>query len=310
MKGGAIYKNLLPDEIAPTTLRRRALLGAGWPPACCWPAATFRCATACSTNAWPNCRPSCATVRWCAQLGRASTRPRSWTRIAMSSATATRAAACGSTRAEQMWNPRGYVHRKIYINASCIDERPGKIDKSFVAAAAGAMPRHGQPASSVLLSPSTGRVTRPARRCARCRPTTCRDEYLAGAGGGASGAFRMGGIDPPLRPACAGPARRRRGARRARHQVAAVGAEHRPGQPALRPLLRQAGGAEPAADHACRRRAAVVGFGEHLGNPLRLRRPLDAGVRVVVAHCASLGDGEHRATALGREEPTSNYSAR
>ncbi len=37
---------------------------------------------------------------------------------------------------------------------------------------------------------------------------------------------------------------------------------------------------------------AVVGFGEHLGNPLRLRRPLDAGVRVVVAHCASLGHGE------------------
>jgi uncharacterized protein len=36
---------------------------------------------------------------------------------------------------------------------------------------------------------------------------------------------------------------------------------------------------------------AVVGFSEDLGNPLRLRRALDAGVRVVVAHCASLGDG-------------------
>ena len=37
---------------------------------------------------------------------------------------------------------------------------------------------------------------------------------------------------------------------------------------------------------------AVVGFGEHLGNPLRLRRPLSAGVRVIVAHCASLGHAE------------------
>jgi len=36
---------------------------------------------------------------------------------------------------------------------------------------------------------------------------------------------------------------------------------------------------------------AVRGFGEALGNPLRLRRPLDAGVRVLVAHCASLGHG-------------------
>jgi mannonate dehydratase len=36
---------------------------------------------------------------------------------------------------------------------------------------------------------------------------------------------------------------------------------------------------------------AVLGRGEHdFGNPLRLRRALDAGVRVVVAHCASIGE--------------------
>jgi uncharacterized protein len=47
----------------------------------------------------------------------------------------------------------------------------------------------------------------------------------------------------------------------------------------------------PLIAHAGDERA-VHGFGEHLGNPLRLRRPLDAGVRVVIAHCASLGSGE------------------
>jgi len=47
----------------------------------------------------------------------------------------------------------------------------------------------------------------------------------------------------------------------------------------------------PLIAHAGDERA-VNGFGEHLGNPLRLRRPLDAGVRVVVAHCASLGRGQ------------------
>ena len=46
----------------------------------------------------------------------------------------------------------------------------------------------------------------------------------------------------------------------------------------------------PLITHAGDERA-VHGFGEHLGNPLRLRRPLDAGVKVVVAHCASLGEG-------------------
>jgi hypothetical protein len=30
---------------------------------------------------------------------------------------------------------------------------------------------------------------------------------------------------------------------------------------------------------------------EDFGNPLRLRRPLEQGVRVLVAHCASLGSG-------------------
>jgi mannonate dehydratase len=46
----------------------------------------------------------------------------------------------------------------------------------------------------------------------------------------------------------------------------------------------------PLISHAGDERA-VGSFGEDLGNPLRLRRPLDAGVRVVVAHCASLGAG-------------------
>ncbi len=37
---------------------------------------------------------------------------------------------------------------------------------------------------------------------------------------------------------------------------------------------------------------AVHSAREELDNPLRLRRPLDAGVRVIVAHCASLGEGK------------------
>jgi len=43
--------------------------------------------------------------------------------------------------------------------------------------------------------------------------------------------------------------------------------------------------------HAGEEKALAAGA-EELGNPLRLRRALDHGVRVVVAHCASLGKGE------------------
>ena len=44
----------------------------------------------------------------------------------------------------------------------------------------------------------------------------------------------------------------------------------------------------PIISHAGLERA-VLGGNQEFGNPLRLRRALDAGVRVVVAHCASLG---------------------
>jgi uncharacterized protein len=50
---------------------------------------------------------------------------------------------------------------------------------------------------------------------------------------------------------------------------------------------------------------AVRGHDETLGNPLRLRRPLDAGVRVIVAHCASLGMG--RDLDRGGADTLSNF---
>jgi predicted TIM-barrel fold metal-dependent hydrolase len=56
----------------------------------------------------------------------------------------------------------------------------------------------------------------------------------------------------------------------------------------------------PLVSHAGLERA-VLGGNQAFGNPLRLRRPLDAGVRVVVAHCASMG--EDRDTDKGENGP-------
>ena len=39
-------------------------------------------------------------------------------------------------------------------------------------------------------------------------------------------------------------------------------------------------------------RAVHVGDRQSLGNPLRLRRALDHGVRVIIAHCATMGDDQ------------------
>jgi len=46
----------------------------------------------------------------------------------------------------------------------------------------------------------------------------------------------------------------------------------------------------PIITHAGEERAVIGTDTQEYGNPLRLRRALDAGVRVVVAHCASLGE--------------------
>jgi len=46
----------------------------------------------------------------------------------------------------------------------------------------------------------------------------------------------------------------------------------------------------PLISHAGLERAVLGSDTQDFGNPLRLRRALDAGVRVVVAHCASMGE--------------------
>jgi mannonate dehydratase len=47
----------------------------------------------------------------------------------------------------------------------------------------------------------------------------------------------------------------------------------------------------PLLTHGGHELAAQGGGHQNFGNPLRLRRALDHGVRVIVAHCASLGEG-------------------
>jgi mannonate dehydratase len=47
----------------------------------------------------------------------------------------------------------------------------------------------------------------------------------------------------------------------------------------------------PLLSHAGTELAVQGGNIEDFGNPLRLRRPLDQGVKVLTAHCASLGKG-------------------
>ena len=116
------------------------------------------------------------------------------------------------------------------------------------------------------------------------------DDYVAGLAAAHPGTLCVGRVDPPLRPARARPAgcRRGQGARAIKWLPSAQNID--PASPRCDAFYAKLAALNlPLITHAGDERA-VHGFGEHLGNPLRLRRPLDAGVRVVVAHCASLGD--------------------
>ncbi len=190
---------------------------------------------------------------------------------------------------EQLWRPRGYVQREFYINASCIDETPGKIDNSFVQrllAQCRAMPRgfhvllfgfdwaHDD-AGVPLRERSTFHVP---------------DDYVAGLAAAHPAHFVWAASIHPYDPRALDrlDAAVAKGVRAIKWLPSAQNID--PSSPRCDAFYAKLAALKlPLITHAGDERA-VHGFGEHLGNPLRLRRPLEAGVRVVVAHCASLGD--------------------
>jgi predicted TIM-barrel fold metal-dependent hydrolase len=192
-------------------------------------------------------------------------------------------------RMEDIWQPRGYVQKLFYLNASCTDE--SAADKSFVERLL-AQCRAMAPGFQLLLfgfdwarddagAPMQDRST-----------FHVPDDYVARLTARHPAHFRWAASIHPYDPRALDrlDAAAASGARAIKWLPSAQNIDPADARcdrfyaklAALRmPLITHAGDEQ-----------AVHGFGEHLGNPLRLRRPLDAGVRVVVAHCASLGSAE------------------
>ncbi|MBI1905464.1 MAG: amidohydrolase family protein [Rhodocyclales bacterium] len=196
-------------------------------------------------------------------------------------------------------HPLEYLQRLFYLNAGCAHDAPGQVDQSYVARLENLM--DGMPAGCKLLlfafdhAHDGNGVVRPeasafhvpnayARQVARARPDifewVCsihpyRDDAVAALEAAvASGARAVKWLPPAMGIDPAAPQCDRFYAALARLDV---------------PLISHAGEEQ-----------AVHGIGRpEWGNPLRLRRALEAGVRVVMAHCASIGEdvdldrGEH-----------------
>ena len=191
---------------------------------------------------------------------------------------------------ERIWSPLQYVQRLFYMNAGCAHDSPGRIDASVVDRLLNqceAMPA-GFRAMLFAFDWARDDAGNPVQE----RSTFfVPDAYAADLAQRHRDHFVWAASVHPYAP----DARDRLDAAKAR---GARAVKWLPSAQNIDPASKRCDRFYdklvelklPLISHAGDERA-VQGHGEHLGNPLLLRHPLDAGVQVVVAHCASLGMG-------------------
>ena len=185
--------------------------------------------------------------------------------------------------------PVQYAQRLFYMNAGCAHDAPGQMDASYAARLRNLV--EDMPAGFKVLLFAFERYHDAAGRpqnehLAFHVPNAYARQLAASYPAG----FEWVASIHPYRPdavaalseAVAG------GARAVKWLPAAMGMD--PQSPRCDAFFRVLADARlPLIVHCGEERAVKGSDSQHLGNPLRLRRALDAGVRVVVAHCASLG---------------------
>ena len=191
---------------------------------------------------------------------------------------------------DRLWNPLQYVQKLFYMNAGCVHDAPGRIDASFVARLENLM--EGFPTGAKILlfafdwaHDEQGRPLRKASafyvpnayaaRVAQAHPA--RMEWAA-----SIHPYRGDALDA-LEQAVA------LGARAVKWLPAAMGID--PAAPRCDAFFKALARHDlPLISHAGHELAVAGTARQDYGNPLKLKRALDHGVRVVAAHCASHGD--------------------
>jgi predicted TIM-barrel fold metal-dependent hydrolase len=191
---------------------------------------------------------------------------------------------------DSLWNPFQYIQKLFYLNAGCVHNAPGRVDASFVARLENLMDGFPPGAKILLLAfdwahDEQGRPQREhsafhlpnayAARVAAAHP-----ERMAWAA--SIHPYRSDAIDA-LDAAVAA------GARAVKWLPAAMGID--PAASRCDGFYRALARHDlPLITHAGHELAVAGKARQDYGNPLKLRRPMEQGVRVVVAHCASHGE--------------------
>ncbi len=200
----------------------------------------------------------------------------------------------------EWWGLFGAVQRKLFLNAACCGHSP--VDTAYVArllALAEAMP----PGHKMLLLALDGSYGVDGRRDAEHTHVWTGNEYCAAVARANPSRFEWAASVHPYRPdAVAAIEQAKAGGARALKWIPSAQSID-PALPRCDEVYRTLTRLDlPLIVHAGEERAAPGD--DELGNPLRLRRALEHGVRVVVAHCASMG--ESRDLDVGEHGPSTD----
>ncbi|MEP7156874.1 MAG: amidohydrolase family protein [Betaproteobacteria bacterium] len=191
---------------------------------------------------------------------------------------------------ESLFHPMQVVQKKFFLNAACVEEKQQRVDRDFVARLGRLIGEFPVGAGTLLFAfdhtyREDGQLDRP--RAAFYVP----NRYAANVAKANPGRFRfVASVHPYRKDAieelerCAG-----EGAVAVKWLPSSMGID--PGSARCDAFYEALVKHDlPLITHAGQERATKGAHQQQFGNPLRLRRPLDHGVRVVVAHCGSMGE--------------------
>jgi mannonate dehydratase len=190
---------------------------------------------------------------------------------------------------ESLWNPGEFARRLFFLNAGCAHEAPGNVDRAYVERLHNLLEgmRHG---TKLLLLAFDRAYDEQGRELPERTTLYVPDAYAREVAKSHPRVFEWGASIHPYRVDCVEALGRAKseGARAVKWLPAAMGMDPASSRcDRFYEALARTG--LPLISHAGEERAVTGTDAHDLGNPLRLRRALDAGVRVVVAHCASIG---------------------
>lgn len=195
-----------------------------------------------------------------------------------------------SPRMESLLHPLQFAQRLFFLNAGCAHDAPGRVDASYIERIHNLIDGM-RPGYKLMLLAFDRNFDESGAEVRERTVFHVPDAYTRLVASRHPQYFEWVASVHPYRSDCiaALEAAQRNGARAVKWLPAAMGID--PASPRCDPFYAALARLDmPLITHAGMERALAVGDSQSLGNPLRLRRALDHRVRVVVAHCATLGE--------------------